>query len=68
MKLRSRRDVCTQPINYPVKITVILSGADLQQLKMTASEHKTTVNEIIRALVADFLDGKMWMDDDGEQS
>ena len=69
--IRQQPEIRMHPIDDPTKITVVLSRADLQRLKMAAVELNTTVNEIMRAVAADWLDGleapKNTIPDDGAE-
>ena len=56
MRIKQQSEIRMHPIDDPTKITVVLSRADLQRLKMAAAELNTTVNEIMRALASDWLD------------
>lgn len=71
MLIRPQSEIRMQPIDDPVKITVVIGRADLQRLKMAAVELNTTVNEIMRVLAADWLDGleapKNALPDDGAE-
>ena len=53
--MRSRREITTNPLKEPVRINVVLEKEDLSQLKMKALYNETTVNEIVRSLIADYL-------------
>lgn len=53
--MRSRREITTQPLKEPVRINVVLEKEILMQLKEKALYGETTVNEIVRSLVADYL-------------
>ena len=53
--MRSRKEITTQPLKEPVRINVVLEKDDLSQLKMKALYNETTVNEIVRSLIADYL-------------
>lgn len=69
--IRQQSEIRMQPIDDPTKITVVLSRHDLQRLKLAAVELNTTVNEIMRAVAADWLDGlyasKNTINDDGAE-
>ena len=58
MMIRQQSEIRIHPIDDPTKITVVLSRADLQRLKIAAVGLNTTVNEIVRVLVADWLDAQ----------
>ena len=53
--MRSRREITTQPLKEPVRINVVLEKETLKQLKEKALYSETTVNEIVRSLIADYL-------------
>lgn len=53
--MRSRREIATNPLKEPVRINVVLEKEDLKKLKLKALCGETTVNEIIRSLITDYL-------------
>lgn len=58
MKIRKNAEIRLSPLADPVRVNMVLSRQDLQRLKIAAVSLETTVNEILRAIVADFLDAQ----------
>lgn len=58
MKIRKNAEIRLNPLADPVRVNMVLSRQDLQRLKVAAVSMETTVNEILRAIVADFLDAQ----------
>lgn len=52
------------PIENPRRTQVILAEKDLERLKIDAFIHKTTVSEIIRCLVSEYIKS---LDDDSKE-
>lgn len=55
MAMKTQSEIRSNPLDEPVRINVILEKEHLTQLKQKALFHDTTVNEIIRNLIADYI-------------
>lgn len=55
MEFTPRSKINHSPIENPCKFQVVLSEKELKALKKAALDHDTTVSEIIRVLVSEFL-------------
>lgn len=55
MEFTPRSKINHSPIENPCKFQVVLSEKELKALKKSALDHDTTVSEIIRVLVSEFL-------------
>lgn len=55
MEFTPRSKINHSPIENPCKFQVVLSEKDLKALRKAALDHDTTVSEIIRVLVSEFL-------------
>lgn len=53
--MKTQSEIRMNPLKDPVRINVILEKEQLAQLKLKALYHNTTVNEILRSLIADYL-------------
>ena len=58
MKIRKNAEIRLNPLADPVRVNMVLSRQDLQRLKIAAVSMETTVNEILRSLVVDFLEAQ----------
>lgn len=58
MKIRTQSEIRVNPLQDAAKINLVIERETLSRLKVAAVDLDTTVNEIIRALVDDFLDGR----------
>lgn len=55
MEFTPKSKITHNPIENPRRTQVILAEKDLERLKIDAFIHKTTVSEIIRCLVSDYI-------------
>lgn len=55
MKFRDMREIRTTPLKDAVKYALVIERDILNALKMVAAEENTSVNEILRVLVVDFM-------------
>ena len=55
MEFTARSRINHSPIDNPCKFQVVLSEKDLKALKKAALDYDTTVSEIIRVLVSEYL-------------
>lgn len=53
--MKTQSEIRNHPLDEPVRINVILEKEQLTQLKQKALFHDTTVNEIVRNLIADYI-------------
>jgi hypothetical protein len=55
MEFTPKSKLTHTPIEKPCRTQVVLPESDLNKLKINAFLHKTTVSEIIRVLVSEYL-------------
>lgn len=55
MNFTPKSKITHNPIENPCRVHVILAEKDLERLKLEAFTNKTTVSEMIRVLVAEYL-------------
>lgn len=63
MNIRKNAEIRKQPIENQRRINVVVSESDLKRLKVAAATLDTTVNEIIRGLIVDFIGTPKDLDD-----
>ena len=54
--VRKQAEIRVNPLKDPARINVVLERETVSRLKLAAVEMDTTTNEIVRALVDQFLD------------
>lgn len=64
MEFTPKTKLTHTPIENPRRTQVILADKDLERLKIDAFIHKTTVSEIIRCLVSEYIKS---LDDDPKE-
>lgn len=62
MDVKKQSEIRMQPLADPVRFGIVLERADLEALKIAAIRMDTTASEIIRVLVADFLNDRTHSD------
>lgn len=55
MEFTSRSKINHTPIDKPIKFQIILPQSDLERLRSNAAKNSTTVSEIVRVLVSEYL-------------
>lgn len=64
MEFAPRSKINHSPIENPCKFQIVLPEKDLSALKKAAFDNNTTVSEIIRVLVSEYLKS---LDDDSKE-
>lgn len=57
-RFKSQSEIRQAPLQNAAKMTVIMEKDDVMALKKAAIDEDTTVNEILRVLVSEYLTGR----------
>lgn len=59
MEFKPKSEITKAPIENPFRLQVIISGDDVDRLRVEAAKHNTTVSEIVRTLIAVYLKNRI---------